>query len=84
MSKMKKADKNFNVEEKCTQCGICEKICPVGNIKLVDGKPTWHQNCEQCMRCIQWCPVEAIQIGKATITRTRYHNPEAKVTDFYE
>lgn len=82
MSKMKEADKSYIVEDTCTKCGICASICPVGNIKLVDGKPTWHQNCEQCMRCIQWCPVEAIQLGKATKVRKRYHHPSVKVADF--
>lgn len=76
-----KSDKKFFSDEKCTSCGICEKICPAENIKMIDGKPKWQGHCEQCMACIQWCPVEAIQHGKKTIGRKRYHHPDIKVSD---
>ena len=33
--------KNFWATEACTKCGICAKVCPVGNIELIDGKPKW-------------------------------------------
>jgi len=75
-------DKNFYADEKCTKCGICGKVCPVGNIKLENGKPVWQHKCEQCLACLQWCPVEAIQYGKKTAGRKRYHHPEVNVNDF--
>jgi hypothetical protein len=34
------------------------------------------------MACLQWCPAEAIQYGKATKARKRYHHPQAKAKDF--
>ena len=74
-------DKKFYSEEKCTKCGICSKICPVGNIDLVDGRPVWKGSCEQCMACIQWCPAEAIQHGKKTVKRRRYRHPDVKISD---
>jgi len=77
-----KGDKNYFADEKCNKCAICEKICPVKNIKLVDGKPVWQGKCEQCLACIQWCPKEAIQYGKATTSRERYHHPQTKASDF--
>jgi len=33
------------------------------------------------MACIQWCPVEAIQVGKRTRGRRRYHHPEVTAHD---
>lgn len=69
-------DKPFFADAKCTSCGICEKICPAQNIKLVSGKPVWQHRCEQCFACIQWCPDEAIQYGKGTAKKKRYHHPE--------
>ncbi len=71
-----KGDK-FRVTDKCTGCGICEKICPTSNITMVNGKPSWGDDCEQCMGCIQMCPVEAVEFGSSQGKR-RYHNPRVK------
>jgi ferredoxin len=68
-------DKKFYSTSDCVGCGLCSEICPVQNIKLEDHHPVWQHNCERCMACIQWCPTEAIQYGKKTLDRTRYHNP---------
>jgi len=77
----RKADKKFWVESTCRQCGLCARVCPVDNIRLVDNKPTWRHHCEQCMACLQWCPVAAIQYGKVTKNRQRYHHPQVKAED---
>ncbi|PKN06196.1 MAG: 4Fe-4S ferredoxin, partial [Deltaproteobacteria bacterium HGW-Deltaproteobacteria-7] len=74
-------DKSFLADEKCNSCGICEKICPARNIRIVSGKPVWQHRCEQCFACIQWCPEEAIQYGKNTITKKRYHHPDISLKD---
>lgn len=66
---------------KCTGCGLCAKICPVCNIKMEDGRPVWQHNCERCLACIHWCPCEAIEYGKKTVGRRRYHNPNIKIGD---
>jgi len=76
-----KMDKNFWVDEKCNKCGICQKICPVCNIDMNSGNPIWNNKCEQCLACLQWCPQEAIQYGKKTPTRKRYHHPNANISD---
>jgi len=78
----KTADKGFWVTDDCNQCGICVKVCPVANITLENKKPKWAGHCEQCMACIQWCPKKAIQIGKSSIKRTRYHHPNVSVNEF--
>lgn len=49
--------------KKCTLCGICEKGCPVGNIRIVENKVTFHNRCAMCMYCSMYCPVDAINIG---------------------
>jgi ferredoxin/flavodoxin len=61
---MPKMDGYFSVENQCTGCGICEKICPVGNISMCDSLPVLNHRCEQCYTCLQWCPAQAIQYGK--------------------
>lgn len=68
--------KNFWVTDDCVKCGLCAKVCPVGNIELVDGKPRWLIHCQHCMACLQWCPSAAIQYAKTTAGKRRYHHPE--------
>jgi ferredoxin len=76
-------DQNFNVIEKCNSCNTCEKVCPVQNIKIINGRPSWQGNCEHCLACIQWCPKEAIQYSNKTLNRKRYHHPEVLVKELY-
>jgi ferredoxin len=76
-----KMDKSFFTDEKCTGCGICEKICPAQNIFINHDKPIWQHHCEQCFACLQWCPEEAIQCGRGTAKKKRYHQPEIKLSD---
>ncbi len=76
-----KMDRGFWVDEKCTSCGICVKICPAGNVALESGKPAWQHRCEQCLACLQWCPAQAIQYGKKTPQYERYHHPDIELSD---
>jgi ferredoxin/flavodoxin len=78
---IKLMDHGFKVDEKCNGCRICEKICPVNNIRFVDRKPIWLHNCEQCFACLQWCPHEAIQFGRNTKDCKRYHHPDVNIND---
>ena len=74
-------DAGFTADEKCTGCGLCEKLCPVDNIKLTDGKPVWQHHCEHCVACISWCPTAAINNGDSTQKRMRYRNPRIEVAE---
>ena len=80
-ARIRKGDADFWITEKCTRCGLCAKICPVGNIEMADGFPEWMHHCEHCMGCLQWCPVEAIQYKKNTVGRKRYRHPGVTAQD---
>lgn len=68
-------DQEFKITVDCVGCGICERVCPVHNIRLLDGTPTFLHSCEHCLACMHWCPQQAIQYGGKTQGRHRYHNP---------
>lgn len=73
----------FNVQNKfysdtgCTGCGVCEKVCLSGKIKMNGNQPEWDKcvNCTYCFACIHYCPTKAIQIRKSkTESKGRYHH----------
>lgn len=63
----------FTAGDTCTGCGQCVRRCPTNNITLQTGKPVWGQNCTHCMACICYCPAEAIEYGKKSLGKPRYH-----------
>jgi len=75
-NKFGRSDKPFYSEPSCTGCGLCESVCPVRNIRIENGKPRWLGHCLQCLACIHRCPVRAIEYGKSTKGKGRYHFSE--------
>jgi ferredoxin len=84
VEKVSNMDKNFTVDNNCINCGICEKVCPVKNIEIVDKKPQYKHHCEQCVACIQFCPQKAINYSNVTQNRRRYTNPEINYNELFE
>ncbi len=77
----------YKVEETCSGCGTCTKVCPMGCITIEDGKVTYdYTNCVNCMACIQACPSKAIQF--ATIQEPnpneRYRNSNISLKEIIE
>ena len=67
------SSKEFEVSDACIGCGLCEKLCPLNNIKMVDGKPVWGSTtCTHCMACISYCSRGCIEFGKKTVGKRRY------------
>jgi ferredoxin len=77
-------DTAFSAGDGCSGCGLCERICPVRNIRMENGKPEWLHRCEHCMACISWCPVKAIEYGSRTQSRRRYRNPHIEAEELSE
>lgn len=75
------SSKNFAVNDSCKGCGICAKICPVGNITLKNDKPVWNTKCQNCMACFHYCPLKAISFGGKGSKITHYHHPSVNVAE---
>lgn len=73
-AKAKDCDKNLVVNNSCTGCGICSKVCPVGNINIVEKRPQFTHHCEHCLGCIHACPQQAINWKDKTVGKSQYRN----------
>ncbi len=55
--------------DKCISCGMCEKVCPEGIVKMEENKK-YNKNkpqidydfCKGCGVCAEECPVKAIEM----------------------
>ena len=63
----------FAVSDACIGCGQCARLCPTNNITLQEGTPVWGGDCTHCMACICRCPTEAIEYGRKSVGKPRYH-----------
>ncbi|RMF94463.1 MAG: 4Fe-4S dicluster domain-containing protein [Candidatus Schekmanbacteria bacterium] len=56
------------IDEKCTGCKICVKVCPQAVIAMIDGKAqlTDYQSCMECGACELNCEFNAVRVTKGT------------------
>lgn len=57
--------------DKCIQCGLCAKRCPVGAIPMDNPKLTDKEKCISCMRCIKICPNNARSVNKVMLATSK-------------
>jgi formate hydrogenlyase subunit 6/NADH:ubiquinone oxidoreductase subunit I len=65
-----------NIDD-CIFCGICEKRCPTGAIKVEKPKTSWsieRQQCIHCGYCTEVCPKKCLKMGN------QYTEPSYKKT----
>ncbi len=55
-------------DAKCTQCGICDDLCPVGLADLgssyqkISINPSRRYACIRCLTCVASCPQDALSL----------------------
>lgn len=74
---------SFTVEDNCTKCGTCAKVCPVGNIVVENAKPVFDNHCIRCLACTQNCPPNAIRLPREK-SRHRYRNPHISLQEIIQ
>lgn len=74
--------RKFTVTDACISCGLCYRMCPSGNITMVEGKPRFANHCEGCLGCYHRCPTQAIQLS-SKVRPGRYTNERSRYTVEY-
>lgn len=69
------SDRGLTISKACTLCGTCAQVCPAHNITMDEDAPHHHHNCQRCLACVHWCPSAAVDFGRMTRGRSRYHHP---------
>lgn len=67
----------FYADTSCTKCGICEKVCTSGKVKVVDENVIWDKSvqCYYCYSCFNFCPNQSVLIEKKYVLKNgRYHH----------
>lgn len=61
----------------CVGCGICAKVCPLGNVSMTpQRKPKWGNKCCSCVACYHSCPRHSVEYGNMTGKKGQYLHPE--------
>ena len=74
---------SFSIEDTCTKCAVCAKVCPVDNVRVQGGKPEFGSNCISCLACTQNCPQNAIRL-KGEKSTTRFRNKNITLKDIVD
>ncbi len=74
-----KQAQRYIINENCTQCGICAKVCPAENICVTD-KVVFKNQCEGCLGCVHLCPQNAIHM-KNEKSAARWRNSEVSLSE---
>jgi ferredoxin-type protein NapH len=64
------------IEEKCTKCGVCKRVCPTQVTEVYDekGGDVTVSGCMLCFRCVEMCPYDGtlkVKIAGKTIFKSR-------------
>lgn len=63
----------LKIGAECIGCGLCEKLCPMENLRMENGKAVAGNHCTMCYRCISSCPRKAITLlGSKVVEQCRF------------
>ncbi|MEE1133166.1 MAG: 4Fe-4S dicluster domain-containing protein, partial [Methanobrevibacter sp.] len=65
----------------CSNCQVCVRVCPRGNIELTDEGPIIGDNCDFCLGCVQHCKNHVLTINDELNPDERFRNPNIKLSE---
>lgn len=70
---------------KCTNCGICTKVCSCKNISVGASAPIVGDNCAMCFSCIHCCPQQAVRFKRMKSKGNyQYQNPHVSLKEIMD
>jgi ferredoxin len=89
LGRMVESSFEFYLDETCTGCGVCERVCLAAKVRMIDDRPVWSDSvrCHGCFACLSFCPKESIQVKSKWYLRSyteqngRYHHPDITAND---
>ncbi len=73
----------YSVDENCTKCSTCVKVCPVDNIKLQGKNISLDNRCFMCLACVQNCPQKAIHL-RGEVSNARFRNSNISLKEIIQ
>ncbi len=76
--------KLIKINNDCTKCGICQQVCPVGNITVSkEHGVQFRDKCFSCFSCIHNCPSNAMHL-KIQMSKSRFRNKNVTLDDIIQ
>lgn len=69
------------VGDGCSDCKVCSRICPKGNMDLSGEKPVIGDDCLFCLGCVHHCKENVFTINNEKNSEERFSNPHIKVSE---
>ena len=69
------------VGDDCSDCKICFKVCPRGNITFSENRPVIGDDCDFCLGCVQHCKTHTLTINDELNPNERYRNPNIRISE---
>ena len=74
---------HYLVNDQCTRCGVCAKVCPADNIAVTEAGVQFYDRCEVCYACLHNCPQNAIHMKQEQST-VRFRNEQVSLRDIID